>query len=105
MKNNYELKFTPKAEEDLDEIYNYISTKLFAEVAAAGLMDKIENSIMRLKEFPLSCSYVLDKPLKDRGYRKLIVENYIAFYLVDEVEKQVVIMRVLYGASDYEDIL
>jgi len=105
VKNNYSLKFTPKVEEDLDEIYNYISTKLFAEGAAVSLMDKIENSIMRLKEFPLSCSYVLDKPLKNRGYRRLIVENYIVFYLVDEVEKQVVIMRVLYGASDYENIL
>ncbi len=31
------------AEEDLDEIYSYISTKLFAEMAAINLMDKTEN--------------------------------------------------------------
>src|SRR5665647_2873802 len=99
--SNYSLKFTPKAQDDLDEIYSYISTKLFAKIAAAALMDNIEKSIMMLALFPLSCSFVIDEPLKSRGYRKLIVDNYIVFYLVNEEEKQVVIMRILYGASNY----
>lgn len=103
--SNYKLKFTRKAEEDLDEIYGYIATKLFAETAAEALMDKIENTFMRLEKYPFSCSFVFDELLKRRGYRKLIVDNYIAFYLVNESEKQVVIMRVLYGASDYKNIL
>ena len=103
--SNYILKFTPKAEEDLDEIYGYIATKLFAEAAAESLMDKIENAFMRLEEYPFSCSFVFDEPLKSRGYRKLIVDNYIAFYLVNKSEKQVIIMRVLYGASDYKNVL
>ncbi len=105
MQNKYGLKFTLKAENDLDEIYSYISTELNAEVAAENLMDKIEIGIMRLTEFPLSGSFVLDKPLKDRGYRKLVIANYIVFYLVDEFYKQVVIMRILYGAINYQDIL
>jgi len=103
--SNYTLKFTPKAEEDLDGIYGYIAIKLFAETAAESLMDKIENAFMRLEEYPFSCSYVFDEPLKSRGYRKLIVDNYIAFYLVNKSEKQVIIMRVLYGASDYKNVL
>jgi len=103
--SNYTLKFTPKAEEDLDEIYDYIAIKLFAETAAESLMDKIENAFMRLEEYPFSCSFVFDEPLKSRGYRKLIVDNYIAFYIVNKSEKQVIIMRVLYGASDYKNIL
>jgi plasmid stabilization system protein ParE len=39
---NYKLKFTPKADEDLEQIYNYIYEKLFAENAARNLMEKIE---------------------------------------------------------------
>ncbi|HHW39555.1 MAG TPA: type II toxin-antitoxin system RelE/ParE family toxin [Syntrophomonadaceae bacterium] len=101
----YSLKFTPKAVEDLDEIYGYIANNLFAPEAAENLMDKIETSIMRLKAFPYSCSFVLDEPLKKRGYRKLIVDNYIVFYMVNEQERQVVIMRILYGASNYQTIL
>lgn len=45
----YTLKFTPKASEDLEDIYMYISSKLFAEIAANNLLEKIENSIVRLK--------------------------------------------------------
>lgn len=103
--NTYSLKFTPKAQDDLDEIYIYISSKLFTEIAAEKLLDNIENSIMRLAQFPFSCGFVVDEPLKRRGYRKLIVDNYIVFYLVNEEEKQVIIMRILYGASNYQSIL
>ncbi|MEQ6376339.1 type II toxin-antitoxin system RelE/ParE family toxin [Bacillaceae bacterium S4-13-56] len=103
--NKYAIKITPKAFEDLDEIYSYISTDLYNEGAADNLMEKIEMSIMRLKDFPFSCSFVTDEILKDKGYRKLIVENYIALYLVREEEKQVVVMRVLYGGQKYQDLI
>ncbi|MEW6662431.1 MAG: type II toxin-antitoxin system RelE/ParE family toxin [Bacillota bacterium] len=103
--NSYSLKFTSKAIEDLEQIYSYISGKLCAEIAADNLLEKIESSIMRLKYYPYSCGFVLDEPLKSRGYRKLIVDNYLAFYLVNEPEKQVVIMRILYGAQKYQDLL
>lgn len=103
--NNFSLKFTSKANEDLEQIYSYISAKLFAEIAADKLLERIEGSIMRLKDFPYSCSFVLDEPLKNRGYRRLIVDNYIVFYLVNELDKQVVVMRILYGAQSYQNLL
>ncbi len=103
--NRYSLKFTPKASEGLEQIYSYITGSLLAEIAAENLLGKIENSLMRLESFPYSGSFIIDEPLKNRGYRKLIVDNYIAFYLINEQEKQVVIMRILYGAQIYQDIL
>ena len=48
---------------------------------------------------------MLEEPLRAKGYRKVVVDNYLIFYLVDEVGKQVVIMRVLFGASKYFEIL
>lgn len=103
--NNFNLKFSTKASDDLEQIYIYISEKLFADVAANRLLNKIESSIMRLMIFPYSCSFVLDDLLKSKGYRKLIVDNYIVFYLVNEIVKEVVIMRILFGAQNYQDIL
>ena len=105
MQNSYKLKFTSIAEDDLDGIYRYISEHLVAPKAANDLMDDIEASIMRLKDFPYSGSPVSDDILNSLGYRKLIVKNYIVFHLIDEAEKQVVIMRVLYGAQRYEYLL
>jgi addiction module RelE/StbE family toxin len=98
MQNSYALKFTPIANDDLDRIYQYIAGQLYAEKAANDLMDDIETSILRLKDFSYSGSPVTDDMLNSRGYRKLIIKNYIVFHLIDEAEKQVVIMRVLYGA-------
>ncbi|MEI7885503.1 MAG: type II toxin-antitoxin system RelE/ParE family toxin [Clostridia bacterium] len=104
-KHNFKIMFTQKAQADLEEIYSYLTINLFADAAAEKLMQKLENSIMRLAEFPLSCCLVLDEPLKVKGYRRLIVDNYMALYLVDKRAKQVVIMRILYGASNYQHIL
>jgi addiction module RelE/StbE family toxin len=101
----YSLFFTPKAYDDIDQIYTYISGKLYSEIAAKTLMGKIESSIMRLKDFPYSCNYVQDDYLKNKGYRKLVVESYIVFYIVNEDKSQVIIMRILYGAQNYCDIL
>jgi plasmid stabilization system protein ParE len=52
---------------------------------------------MGLSDFPFACSPVEDEFLRGKGYRKLIIDSYIAFYIVNEEEKQVVVMRVLYG--------
>ncbi|QGU00423.1 hypothetical protein SYNTR_1829 [Candidatus Syntrophocurvum alkaliphilum] len=102
---NYQIKFTPIASEDLDGIYYHISRELHAEGAAVTLMEKIEHSVMRLKDYPFSCNYVEDEFLKNKGYRKLTINNYIVFYLVDEEKEQVNIMRVLYGRQKYQSLL
>ncbi len=103
MENNYTVKITPKAAGDLESIYIYISEELFATSAATNILERIENGIMGLREFPFSCNYVSDEYLKSKGYRKLIIDNYIVFYLIeDEEEKnQVIIMRVLHGKQKY----
>lgn len=96
---------TPKAVTDLDNIYSYISEELFASDPAIHVLERIEEGIMNLKRFPFSCNYVGDEFLRSKGYRKLIIDNYIAFYLINEENKQVVIMRVLYGKQKYENLL
>ena len=99
----YKIKITPKAYDDLDGIYAYIAKELSNPSAAENLMAKFESSIMRLQDFPLSCSFVEDDTLKNKGYRNIFINNYIAFYIVDEMLKQVIIMRVLYGGQKYQD--
>jgi addiction module RelE/StbE family toxin len=103
--NKYMLKITPKAAEDLEDIYRYISEKLFAEASARHLLEKIEKNILRLKDYPFSGSLVADEFLREKGYRKLIVDSYVVFYVVNESEKLAVIMRILYGRQKYQDLL
>lgn len=98
--NNYEIVFTDTAKEELEEIYEYISEHLLEVGAANRLMDKIEQSILRLEQNPYSCIEVHIKP-HNNIYRKLVIDNYIALYEVEETYKQVVIYRVLYEKRDY----
>lgn len=96
---------TPKAAEDLESIFHYISSELFAISSANNIIMEIEKGIIGLREFPFSCSYVADEYLRLKGYRKLIVDNYIVFYLIEEELDQVIVMRILYGKQKYEDLL
>lgn len=41
MANNYSVKMTPKAADDLDNIYRYISEELFATSSAANILERI----------------------------------------------------------------
>jgi toxin ParE1/3/4 len=82
MPNEYKIKFTAIANDDLDQIYGYISNNLAANLVAENLMDKIEEQITRLSDFPYSCEPVGDEFLKAKGYHKLIVNNYLIFILL-----------------------
>lgn len=101
----YKIRYTPLAYEDLDEIDTYISETLLNPQAAENLLDEMEKSIRQLEQFPYVGSEVEDSSLSDKGYRKLVVQNYLIFYIVDLEQKQVVIMRILYGAREYHNLL
>ena len=96
------MKFTQLANSDIDEIYQYIFDTLNAPLAAEKLIIDIEKKTKFLADMPYSCPSVDDELLKSKGYRKLVVKNYIALYVVSDNEKIVTIMRVIYGATDYE---
>ena len=98
----YKVWFLPVAKNDLTEIAGYISSELKAPEAALRLAEKIVSATERLSEFPYSCPvYVPVRPL-GREYRRLRVENYLVFYCVDEDEKNVTVMRIIYGRREIE---
>lgn len=102
--NNYEIILTDTAKEELEGIYDYISKNLFEVSAANRLMEKIEQSFLMLEQNPYSCAEIHVKP-HNEVYRKLVVDNYIALYEVEEEYKQVVVYRVLYSKMDYLKII
>lgn len=103
--SEYRIKMTSLAERDLDSIYAYIAYELVADQAANNVVDRIENAIRNLKQFPLSSGLVDEPVLREKGYRRLVVGNYVVFYVVDESKKEVTIMRILYGRQKYQGLL
>ena len=90
---------------DIEEIYQYISICLDAPQAADRLMTAFEKSFEQLQNHPFSFPRADDESLRKKGYRKLIVENYVGAYLLNEQTKEVVVMRFFYGARDYKRLL
>ena len=93
------LKIFPKAENDIKNIYLYISTDLFNEKAAIDFLNELEKSFEIISEFPECCPLIKNEFVDDPTIRKLFVKKYIAFYRLKNNEIQVI--RVLYGLSNY----
>ena len=103
MANNYRLKIFPSAQADLESIFSYIAEELKNPTAAFDLIDDFERAFETIRAFPESCPLADNEYVKDRTLRKLIVNNYIAFFRIEDGEIQIV--RVLYGMRNFQDIL
>ncbi len=97
----YKLTVSPAARDDLDGIFEYIAKKLYAPSAAQNLIGKLEKAFLSLRDAPYRCELSRNALLADKGYRKLVVNHYIALYLVDDTAKRIIVARVFYGAMDY----
>ena len=101
----YKLEYLPIAKQDMIEIVRYISKELRNPVAAEKLANEMIETAEKLVDFPYSkAAHITLKPLKHE-YRRLVVKNYIMFYWVNEVEKSIVITRVIYARRDFDDLL
>lgn len=96
---------THTATEDLKSIANYIVRELREPSIAQKLVNLIKEEVMSLKEMPTRYSLLADEILQRQGLRKLLVENYIVFYIVEEKDSTVTIVRILYGRRNWVDLL
>ena len=97
----YEVKIFPSAQQDLREIVDYLNT--LSPDAAIRYYDLIIEKVGTLTMVPERCPLVKDVQLRLRGYRMLIVKNYIVFYVING--KTVEIRRILYARRQYETLL
>ena len=97
----YRLEYLQSALNDITEIIGYIVSELKNPIAARNLSEQFLKAAENLTEFPyFNPLYNTVKPLKYE-YRKIVIGNYIMFYWIDEINKTVVISRVIYAKRDY----
>ena len=101
MANKYVLRYLPVAVDDLTSIFDWIANDSPAN--AVVFIDKLDQRIGNLQTHPLLGHIPRDDKLKNSGYRVLVIESYLVFYIVRE--KTVEIHRVIYGSRNLEDIL
>ncbi|HZJ77166.1 MAG TPA: type II toxin-antitoxin system RelE/ParE family toxin [Oscillospiraceae bacterium] len=87
------------------DIIYYIADDSGSIDIALKYLDKIEESINRLKQFPNSGSIPRYSILKKQGYRVVIVEKHLIFYKVNEENKAVIIYAIVDGRREYQNLI
>ena len=101
----YEITITEQAEADLRGIYEYIAFELLSPNNAAGQLDRFEEHIMELEEFPKKFKPYGKEPWYSRGLRVMPVDNYLVFYIPDKDAGVVTVIRVIYSGRDVDSQL
>lgn len=97
----YKIKIFPTAKQDMENIVSYLNT--LSPDAALRYYDLLVEEIASLARMPERCPRPKDLALAAKGYRYLIVKNYLVFYVVagDTVQ----IRRILYARRNYQSLL
>ena len=102
---SYTIHITATAERDLLKAADYIEFSLKNPDAADRLLDTADEQISSLSEMPQRYQIVDDPVLSSWGIRFIKVNNYLAFYTVDESRQLVIIVRFLCQKSNWAFIL
>jgi len=88
----YEVKITATAEQDIKEIFDYIS--IDSVNRAVYFIDELENQIDSLEKLPERCPIISESKEIGIELRHLIYGNYRTIYLIENTK--VYILRVIH---------
>ena len=98
----FKVSYSAEARQDLRDIYEYIAYELLAPEAAARQTERIMKTARSLEQMPMRHKLYQEEPWHSQGLRVLPVDNYLVFYLPDEINATVSIIRIMYGGRDID---
>ena len=90
----FDVRITPSAEKDLEDIWTYIADD--SRKRASDFILVLEKQISTLEHFPERCSLIPENEILNSAHRHLIHGNYRTIFRVEG--KRVYILRILHGA-------
>lgn len=104
--NKYLIVGSESFEFELQKIYNYTLFYLKEPTIAKNLYYKIITSLYSLQSFPERYPKLTNySSQKNLNIRKLLIENYIILYEVDNILNQVYILHIFHGTQNYLNLL
>ena len=97
----YEIEITKDARVEIEAIYEYISESLENKEATKRLMKKIRDRVMNLVENPKMYMKIEKKNKIKKEFRRMVIDNYIILYSIDEEAKKIYISHMYYGKRNY----
>ena len=101
MPDKYAIRYLPIAVDDLLSIYDWIADN--SPARAVSFAEKLDKRINSLTTHPYLGRVPKHEKLQASGYRVLIIESYLVFYIV---RGQIIeIHRVVHGSRHLDDIV
>ena len=94
--DRYKVKLNPRAFREMDDIFAYIALEKLSPENAKGKTDRIWAALKTLDTFPQSHQERTEGRYAGKGYRQLLIDNYIAIFRIDEPSKTVHVVTVQY---------
>ena len=101
MPAKYTLRYLPIAQDDLISIFDFIAQD--SPSRALSFVDKLDERIGRLEQNSLLGRIPRHPRLREYGYRVLIIEAYLVFYVVRG--QDIEIHRVVHGSRNLDHLL
>lgn len=95
----YSVNISAQADKDIRAIYEYIALTLMSPENANAQLSRLEDRINKLDNLPKRF------PKYKNEIRFMPVDNYLVFYTVEDVSKNVSVLRVMYGKRNIEKTL
>ena len=101
MPAKYRVRYLPIAQEDLISIFDYIASD--SPDRALLFVNKLDKRIERLEQQPLLGRIPRHSKLREYGYRVLIIESYLVFYVIKG--KEIEFHRVVHGSRNLDYLI
>jgi plasmid stabilization system protein ParE len=101
----YDFELTEIAESDIDEAFEYIAEILDNPDAASDLVEELEIQISGICKKPESGRIVKNDFLRRNDIWRFLVKNYIAYYIIDDENEKIVILRFIYSGRNQDNIV
>lgn len=98
----WKIYYTADADQDLQDIYDYIADTLLEPVTAVKQTTRIMDATDTLENMPFRHRLYDREPWRTQGLRVLPVDNYLIFYLPNESNNTVAVIRIMYGERDID---
>lgn len=89
----------------MHNIFSYFTETLKEPASALRVYQSSRYQISKLSAMPARNRVMDDQPYASIGVRRLFVENYVVFYVIDETAMIVHVIRVLYNRREWKSIL
>ena len=101
----YEVRITLQAQAHLREIRDYIAQKLLAPEAAKSTVQRLGTVMASLSQMPKRVPWVEEEPWRSEGVRVKAIRNFLIYFWVNEAEKTVQVIAVIYARRDQTSVL